>query len=395
MQLGVTGVGWTETDTAVARVSRSDVQLDSADVWQVGAGEAGVPLSDGGLLTVGRSPFNFSTQFGSEYDIDLARLDSNLDLVPSFGGSERPFAHAGTAVFDFGDRETANAVAAAPGGKIVAAGIAEADMAVARYEGDAPAPPPTPGGPVVYQAEAAKFAGADVSRSHPGYTGSGFVDFVTTNGAYIEWTVDAPETGFYAFDFRYANGTTSPRTQDFVVNGKFAGYAPFAGTGSWSAWGVQHMTANLVKGPNTVRLQAGFNGPNVDSLTVTPLPAVQVLEAESASMAGAVVASNHPGYTGTGFADFSSPAPAGTSSGRSTPPSCATTLWPSATPTAAPPTGRWRSTSTASGCSTPCRLSRRGRGRTGTSRCWSSASERAHTACASGRSGPRGRTWIR
>ena len=88
------------------------------------------------------------------------------------------------------------------------------------------------------------------------------------------------------------------------MNGKFAGYAAFPSTGSWSAWRTQRMTWNLAKGRNTVRLRAGFAGPNIDSLSISEVSARQVREAESAPIAGAVVADSHPGFTGTGYVDF-------------------------------------------------------------------------------------------
>jgi uncharacterized protein YegP (UPF0339 family) len=161
-----------------------------------------------------------------------------------------------------------------------------------------------PASAVSLEAEDAAFSGAVVSRSHPGYLGSGYLDFFTTKNAFVEWTVDAPQAGYFAFDFRYANGGTSSRTQELVVNGTFAGYATFPPTGSWTAWRTQRMTWNLARGRNTVRLRAGLDGPNIDSLSISELHSQQVLEAEAGQMAGAVVAASHPGYTGSGYVDF-------------------------------------------------------------------------------------------
>ena len=72
------------------------------------------------------------------------------------------------------------------------------------------------------------------------------------------------------------------------------------------------MDVALPAGANKVRLAtAGANGPNVDSLTVTPPadpdpppPPGGTYEAESAARWGPVVDRSIPGFTGTGFVDF-------------------------------------------------------------------------------------------
>jgi uncharacterized delta-60 repeat protein len=69
-------------------------------------------------------------------DFAVARFDTEGQLDESFGGD-------GMVTTDFGGAlDAARAMALQPDGKIVVAGRANGDFAVARYEGDEPAPPP-------------------------------------------------------------------------------------------------------------------------------------------------------------------------------------------------------------------------------------------------------------
>ena len=82
----------------------------------------------------------------------------------------------------------------------------------------------------------------------------------------------------------------------------------FAPTGSWAIWkSTETAPLTLAAGTNRVKLiSIGSNGPNIDALTLNNAgvpPARPVFEAEQATLSGAVVSRNHPGYSGTGFAD--------------------------------------------------------------------------------------------
>jgi hypothetical protein len=91
--------------------------------------------------------------------------------------------------------------------------------------------------PVTYQAEDASLAGAVVANNQPGYTGRGFVDFVNVGGDFVDFTVNAPEAGDYALDFRYANGDQFGLVLDeLLVNGEAVGGGMrFEPTGSWGS----------------------------------------------------------------------------------------------------------------------------------------------------------------
>ena len=48
-----------------------------------------------------------------------------------------------------------------------------------------------------YEAEKGVLRGAVVASNQPGYTGTGFVDFVHASGDYVEFTVNASASGFF------------------------------------------------------------------------------------------------------------------------------------------------------------------------------------------------------
>jgi uncharacterized delta-60 repeat protein len=348
-----------------ARTASAFGGSNNSDLYDSAEGAAVALLPDGDILVGGTAYF---PDFESS-DFAIARLNGDLSRDTGFGGGDGVVtSHFGSALaqvrdlavlpggkvlvggsvggvfalarynadgsadttFDSQDaapdgRKTtsfsggaagANALAVAPDGKIVAAGFAggtgaASDMAVARYQGDTVVTPPT-GGAVTYQAEQGRLSGANVSKANAGYTGTGYADFITSQGSYVELEVDVPAAGRYRIDTRFANGGSRRRMLDLYVDGGAprAGVA-FEPTGSWTNWRTSGVdapagpTLTLPAGRHLLRFQTvGNNGPNIDSVTLTPLSAAPRFEAEDAKLVGAVVRRGHPGYTGSGFADF-------------------------------------------------------------------------------------------
>ncbi|MDQ3550624.1 MAG: carbohydrate-binding protein, partial [Bacteroidota bacterium] len=157
----------------------------------------------------------------------------------------------------------------------------------------------------VLEAENAFLYRAVVAANHPGYTGTGFADYLNSSGDYIEWTTNQPGAGSASLEFRYANGSTSNRPLKLEVNGVVVSSSiDFPPTGSWSTWSTITFPATLNTGTNKIKLSAiGSSGGNIDHLKVVVV-SNDILEAEKASLYRAIVASNHAGYTGTGFADY-------------------------------------------------------------------------------------------
>ncbi|WJV44363.1 PQQ-dependent sugar dehydrogenase [Streptomyces flavofungini] len=123
-----------------------------------------------------------------------------------------------------------------------------------------------------YEAETAQVVKGKVESNHAGHTGTGFVNFDVVSDAYVEFTVEAERPGATKLDFRYANGTSADRPLDVTVNGtQAADNLSFPGTGAWTTWRTASVTTTLTSGPNKIRAAtSGVDGPNLDSLTVTP-----------------------------------------------------------------------------------------------------------------------------
>ena len=110
--------------------------------------------------------------------------------------------------------------------------------------------------PVRYEAETAP-AACDglIESNHTGYSGSGFCNGSNAVGAAAQFTVTAAAAGTATLSIRYANGTTTGRPADIVVNGSTVqGASAFDGTGSWDTWVAKTLTAQVNAGNNTVRL---------------------------------------------------------------------------------------------------------------------------------------------
>ncbi len=162
-----------------------------------------------------------------------------------------------------------------------------------------------------YQAESAALSGgAATATDHSGYTGSGFVGgYVDGNkgNAATTFSVGVSGTAQRTLTLRYANGTGSAKTLSLYVNGTRVTQVSLNATANWDSWGTRVDTVTLNAGSNSVayRFDTTDSGNvNLDSLVVADLPAppAGTYEAESAALSGGTaVATDHSGYTGTGF----------------------------------------------------------------------------------------------
>ncbi|MFF1306681.1 carbohydrate-binding protein [Streptomyces sp. NPDC058307] len=153
-----------------------------------------------------------------------------------------------------------------------------------------------------YEAETAPaICTGAVETEYAGYSGSGFCNGTNATGAYAQFTVSAPASGTATLSVRFANGTTTARPANIIVNGSTVSSASFESTGTWTGWTTKTLTVPLNAGSNTVRLNpTGAAGlPNVDYLdaetsgTTTPPPsssALYVSPSGTDSAAGTVTA---------------------------------------------------------------------------------------------------------
>ncbi|MFI7600344.1 PQQ-dependent sugar dehydrogenase [Actinoplanes sp. NPDC049681] len=131
--------------------------------------------------------------------------------------------------------------------------------------------PPAHAAAVRYEAESAAISRGAVESNHPGFTGTGFVNYDNVAGSFVDWSVPAASAGNVSVAIRYANGTGVDRPMDVSVNGTLVRTAlSFPGTGSWDTWRTVTFTVGLTAGTDRIRATAATadGGPNVDSLSV-------------------------------------------------------------------------------------------------------------------------------
>ncbi|WP_370968225.1 carbohydrate-binding protein [Amycolatopsis sp. cg9] len=109
------------------------------------------------------------------------------------------------------------------------------------------------------EAEAATCSGT-VDSNWSGYSGAGFCNGDNAVGAYVQFSTGGAESAVV----RFANGTTSARAADVLVDGVKTQSLSFPATGSWSTWASQ--TIPLTANSSTVRLSPTTAGglPNID-----------------------------------------------------------------------------------------------------------------------------------
>ena len=169
-------------------------------------------------------------------------------------------------------------------------------------------PPPVPPSEFYEAEDAVLGGGATVTAVHPGFTGTGFVSYNAPSGQFIEWTVNVPEAGLYQLEYRYALAAGNRPLRIDINNLLATASLAFPASGSWTTWRTVTMNATLNAGNNTIRATSiGFSGANMDHLNISAVvpPADGIYEAENALLgAGVQVLTVHPGFTGSGFADY-------------------------------------------------------------------------------------------
>ncbi len=121
------------------------------------------------------------------------------------------------------------------------------------------------------------FCGVDgtIDNNNTGYTGDGFANTTNAAGTGIIWKVSVSESGNYSAEFRYANGASTDRTANLLVNGSFlVSGIDFPVTGSWTSWSREQSSVYLNQGINELRLEAstGSGLANIDYLRLSGAP---------------------------------------------------------------------------------------------------------------------------
>jgi hypothetical protein len=110
-----------------------------------------------------------------------------------------------------------------------------------------------------------------IDSNWSGFSGSGFCNGNNATGAYSQLTVSASAAGTATLGVRFANGTTTSRPADVIVNGTTVQSASFEGTGAWDTWVTKTLTVSLNSGSNTIRFNPTTSAglPNIDYLDLT------------------------------------------------------------------------------------------------------------------------------
>jgi hypothetical protein len=144
---------------------------------------------------------------------------------------------------------------------------------------------------ITIQENATGFCGVDgtVDSNNSGYTGSGFANTDNTSGNGVDWRIDVGTGGTYTFAWRYANGSSTNRTAQLMVNGTtVVSNIDFNSTGSWTSWSTVSTSAILGSGTLDVRLQAttGEGLANIDYFIITGADASAASCSSKAAMLG-------------------------------------------------------------------------------------------------------------
>lgn len=123
--------------------------------------------------------------------------------------------------------------------------------------------------PIRYEAEEPPATcDGTIDSDHSGFSGTGFCNTTNTTGAAAQFTVSASGPGTAMLGVQFANGSSSSRPADVVLNGTVVESTSFETTGAWPSWATKTLPVQVSSGSNTIRFEATGSGglPNIDYL---------------------------------------------------------------------------------------------------------------------------------
>jgi len=120
-----------------------------------------------------------------------------------------------------------------------------------------------------YEAEQASLSSARVETDR---SGTRYVSFDPSRGAFVQWPLRQPAGGRVTLRIRYANGDRPDRPMQISIDGRDTTQVDFLSTGGWSKWRILSVVVTLSTGTGTIRLSTTSQrgGPNLDYLEVAP-----------------------------------------------------------------------------------------------------------------------------
>ena len=99
-----------------------------------------------------------------------------------------------------------------------------------------------------------------------GFIGEGYVNFDNELNSSGVWNLQADQDMSVSIGIRYANGGTTARGMNILVNGTVQATITGSSTGDWTSWRGEYVTLNLLRGVNWLELRSlsADGGPNID-----------------------------------------------------------------------------------------------------------------------------------
>lgn len=123
--------------------------------------------------------------------------------------------------------------------------------------------------PTRYEAESSPaVCSGTIDSDWAGFSGSGFCNGTNATSGFAQFTVNASASGTATLGVRFANGTTTARPANLVVNGSTTQSPSFESTGTWTGWTTKTLSISVNAGSNTIRLNPTTSAglPNIDHL---------------------------------------------------------------------------------------------------------------------------------
>ncbi len=117
------------------------------------------------------------------------------------------------------------------------------------------------------------YCGVDglIESNNTGFTGSGFANTKNEISTGVEWEISVPDNGSYTLSWRYANGASTNRSAQVLVDGStVVSSVSFQSTGLWTGWSSASTDITLNAGSHRIRLQSTMSEglANIDNLTI-------------------------------------------------------------------------------------------------------------------------------
>ncbi|MBU5315535.1 cellulase family glycosylhydrolase [Clostridium bornimense] len=119
---------------------------------------------------------------------------------------------------------------------------------------------------ITVEAEQGELHGVSSNTKVSGYSGSGYVDNMDSNGDYVQVTMNVPKAGKYNLDIRYAS-PYDKKIETLYINGSKMKEVEFPMTSSFKS--VSIGTVDLKAGKNTIKIQKNWGWTLIDNFTVT------------------------------------------------------------------------------------------------------------------------------